>query len=158
VTYLTIRSPFVTLLKGISGIGEVHEVWKHTVDWEKFKQRYVKDGRVNDWEVTQTELANEIENVQNADGNLPIYRRTHLFTVRGMLGLKESDLASGHTETKFMEIIDAITGGFEADPLLGGSILLPALPQFTEINHSSFGGVLCHFTQFTYNAAERTGG
>lgn len=154
MSYLTIRDKMAELLEEVTGIGQVHKIERNSVQWKEFLQRHLKEGRVNDWEILRPITTSEIWAVQNLDGDLPTYLRKHEFQIKGAMGVKDEN----ETEQDFQVLLDAILTKFEANPLLEGRVLTPALMQAEGIGHSTFGGVLCHVAQLTYSASERTGG
>lgn len=152
--YTVIATEIATILNTIAGIGKVHETLRHTVNWEDFFSRHVKDGRVNNWEITRLSSTQTIRAVQNKTANEPFFFDTHQIAIRGAFGLKDSK----DTEKKFNDLIDLIVTEFRKKNLLNGKVDLPRQPQVATIDHRMFGGVLVHFAEITLEAVEFVGG
>ena len=160
-----IRDDIATILEGVTGIGQVHKFIRHTTYWEKYIDRHVKNGRVNDWEITRLSMAQDLTSVQNAQGNEPYYHDPHQVLIRGKMGLKDDGAKS--TEPDFQDLIDAIVIALRRNAVetvstitsrLGGKVLFDLRPDVRTIDHISFGGVLCHLAEIEFLATERVGG
>ncbi len=156
MSFSDIKEEVARILEGVDGIGIVHKFRRHTTTWEEYFKRHVKDGQVNDWEITRTGLNDEISSVQNSAGVDPVFHDTHIVSIRGYVSLVDAK----ESETSFQDLIDRITERFRKidNSTLNGRLIIPAFMQSPEIDHRSFGGVLVHFVQMTFTAVERLGG
>lgn len=152
--YTTISAEIATILKTVSGIGQVHETLRHTVNWEDFLTRHVKNGRVDNWEITRVSSVQTIRAVQNKTANEPFFFDTHQISIRGAFGLKDVK----ETEKTFNDVVDLIVTEFRKKNLLNGKVDLPRQPQVVTIDHRMFGGILVHFAEITLEAVEFVGG
>ena len=153
MTFSDIKEEVANILEGVDGIGKVHRFRRHTTTWEELFKRHVKDGQVNDWEITRTALNDAISSIQNLAGVDPVFHDTHNVVILGYVSLVDAK----ESETTFQDLIDRITERFRKidNNTLNGRIIIPAFMQSPEIGHRSFGGVLVHFVQMTFTAIER---
>lgn len=160
MSFADIRREVANVLNSVKGIGEVHEFRRHSTDWEKIFKRHVKNGQLNNWEISRSSVAQEIDNVQGAIGNEPLFQDAHLVVIVGHLVLNDAK----QTEKTFQDLIDEVKRKFRTNLLLknaGGetpTVLLPITVQVPIIDHRMFGGTLVHFAQMTILAVERVGG
>lgn len=152
--YTTIATEIATILKTVVGIGNVHEFIRHTVNWEDFFNRHVKDGKVNDWEITRVSMAQTIRAVASKDANEPFFFDTHQISMRFAYGLSDHN----ETEKTFNDQVDLVMDKFRVKNLLNGKVDLPRQPQLATITHEMFGSVLVHFAEITLEAVEFVGG
>ena len=152
--FADIRTEFVTLIKSVSGIGRVHDFIRHSTFLDELFSRHSKGGKINDWEITRISAAQELISAQGGFANEPCFHNTHNLVVNGYMSVTD-ELQS---EKEFQDLIDAIVLKIQQNNLLNNSILLPKQLQVPIIEHRTFGGVLVHFAQLTFEAIERVGG
>ncbi len=154
MSFTLIRSQIATLLKAVSGIGQVHEFRRHSTTWEEIYNRHKLDGRINNWEITRSATAQELDTIQGASGTEPLFQDTHSVVILGHMSLDDSK----ETEKTFQTLIDAIVAKLRINQILSGNVLLPRSIQVPIIEHQMFGGILVHFTELNFEAIERVGG
>jgi len=154
MSFATIRTELATLLRSVTGIGQVHEYRRNTKTWEDFYLRHAKNMIVNNWEISRVSREQETIAVQNLGGTAPYYHDTHNLLIIAHMSVKDED----QTEKTFQDLIDAVATKIRQNYLLGGTVLLPREIQVPTIKHTMFGGVLVHYAELTYEAIERVGG
>ena len=152
MTFKTVRTELATLINAVTGIGKVHEFIRHSVFLSEYIAQHEKRGKINDWEITRTAFQQELFGVGNlvSDG---LFHDTHTILIRGYMSVND-ELKS---ELDFQDLIDAIVLKIRQNNTLNGSVILPKQLQAPVIGHQSFGGVLVHFTEMTFEAIERVG-
>lgn len=154
MSFTSIRAVVKTTLESVSGIGQVHDFRRHTTHWEEFYQRHVKDGRVNNWEITRTATEQELIAVQNAAGTEPFFHDTHDILILGHMALKDSL----ESEKTFQTLVDAVVAAFRVNNQLTGTLIVPVQMQGPVIDQRMFGPVLVHSAELRILAVERVGG
>ena len=153
-----IREALKTLISGVDGIaddqGQVHDYVRHSAFWDKFFADNVGGSRINVWEITRRSMGEDLETVQNKLGNEPLFQDNHAVVIIGRMSLNDEDA----TEKIFQDLIDRIIEAVRKNNRLGGAVLLPRQLQIAVIDHRTHGGVLCHYTELTYEAIRREGG
>jgi len=141
-------------MQQVTGIGQVHFYQRHSAHWEQYIQHAVSKGRVNAWYLSRVARPQALAAVDNLGGSEPFFHDTHNIRVHGYMALKDVD----NTEKEFQALIDGIALRIQLNTTLNGAVLLPKMIQAPSIDSKSFGGVLCHFTEMTFEAIVRTGG
>ncbi len=154
MTFATIRTAMKELLEDVVGIGEIHDYVRHTRFWDEFFNRTIKDGRVNQWEITRSAAAQTISAADDASGVEPLFHDTHNMVIFGRMSLDDS----AESEKDFQALIDNIVEAVRKDTRLGGLLILPREMQVPLIEHREYGGVLTHFARLEFEAIERVGG
>ena len=156
MSFADIRAEIVTILKTVDGIGQVHDYIRHTTFWNEYFRDHTKNMQVNTWEVSRRNTGEAVSAVENQVSVEPFYNDVHQVIILGRMSLND-DKAS---EKQFQTLISAIVEKFRQDPnnLLNGKVFLPRQIQVPIIEPRTYGGVLCHFCEMTYEAIERVGG
>lgn len=154
MAFSDIRDEIVTILKTVTGIGRVNEFARHTTFLDEVFSRYIKNGKLNYWEVTRTQADQRIRAVQNANGNEPLFFDTHQVMISGFLSLND-DLK---TENTFQALVDNVVAKFRVTNLLNGKVILPRFAQVPTIGHRKLTSILVHFAEITFEAIEPVGG
>lgn len=154
MAFQPIRDELVKIIKAVDGIGKVHDYRRHTTAWVEIYERHKTGGVINNWEITRTALGQDVGALQNLAGNEPFFHDNHSILILGHMTVNDDKA----TEKTFQDLIDAIVKAIRLDNRLNGSVLLPRSLQAPVINYSSFGGILVHNTELTYEAIRREGG
>lgn len=154
MAFAAIRDEIETLLKTVDKIGTVHTYLRHTTFWNEYLQRHVEAGEINDWEITRTATAQELIAVQGSVGTEPYFHDTHSVLIIGRMSLKDDE----KSEQDFQELVDNVVAKFRVNNLLNNKVLLPKQAQVPVIEHRTFGGILIHYAEITFEAVERVGG
>lgn len=154
MAFAAIRDEIKTILEAVDGIGEVHDYVRHTVFWDEYLRDHVKAGQINTWEITRTATAQELISVQGLAGTEPFYHDTHSVVIIGRMSLTDDE----KSEQDFQALVDAIVAAFRVNNLLNNKVLLPKQAQVPIIEHRTFGGILIHYCEVTFEAIERVGG
>ena len=154
MSFATVRTEIKTLLESVAGIGKVHDFRRHTRFWDDFFQRHVADGQVNNWEITRRSFTQDVFAVQNAAGNEPFFHDQHEILITGYMSLNDAN----ETEKTFQTLVDNIIAKIRVNNQLNSTTILPRQLQVPIIEHRTFGGVLVHFAEMTFEAIERVGG
>lgn len=154
MAFAAIRDEIKTILEGVAGIGKVHAYRRHTTFWDEYFRDHVKSGEVNTWEISRTATAQEIIAVQGSVGTEPFFHDTHSVLIVGRMSLKDDE----KSEQDFQALVDAIVAAIRVKNLLNGKVLLPKQAQVPVIEHRTFGGILVHYCEVTFEAVERVGG
>ena len=152
--YDAIRLEIRSQMLQVVNIGQIHLRRRHTRFWDEMYRRHKKAGRLNTWEITRISVAQSLNSVQGALGTEPFFHDGHGILIRGHMALDDSK----KTEDTFQQILDDIRLRIQLNNRLNGAVLLPRQLQTPEIGHETFGGVLCHFAELTYDAVVRVGG
>jgi len=152
MTFKTVRTELATLIKTAVGIGRVHEFIRHSRFLDEFIAKTQKDGIINDWEISRIAFSQELFGVGNlvSDG---LFHDTHTTIIRGYLSVVDEN----ESEKTFQDLVDAIVLIIRQNNTLNGTVILPKQLQAPTIGHETFGGVLVHFTEMTFEAIERVG-
>lgn len=154
MSFATVRTEIKTLLESVSGIGKVHDFRRHTRFWDDFFERHIADGKVNNWEITRGSFSQEVFAVQNSAGNEPFFHDQHEVSITGYMSLNDEN----ESEKTFQTLIDNIIAKIRVNNQLNNTTILPRQLQVPVIEHRTFGGVLVHFAELTFEAIERVGG
>lgn len=151
MAFAPIRDAFVTLLKTVEGIGQVHNRRRHETFWDEFFKTVDKDGRLNTWEVGRRELVVTIAAPGGTVGNPPCLTDNHTLLLIGRMAVSDGN----ESEIEFHKVMDAIKKAQALDDRLGGAYLQPAFMQIELIEHRTYGGVLVHYCEMTLEARRR---
>ena len=154
MSFSDVRDEVKKILDAIDGIGEVHAYLRHSTFWDEYLKRHVKGGQINDWEITRTATAQELIAIGGSVGTEPYFHDTHSVLITGRMSLKDDE----KSEQDFQALVDKVVAAFRVKNLLNGAVLLPRQAQVPVIEHQTFGGILVHFCQVTFEAIERVGG
>lgn len=154
MAFKEVRDEIETILKDVADIGEVHAYLRHSTFWDEYFKRHVKAGEINDWEITRTATAQELINIQGSVGTEPYFHDTHSILIIGRMSLTDDE----KSEQDFQALVDAIVAAFRVKNLLNGAVLLPKQAQVPVLEHRTFGGILVHYCEITFEAVERVGG
>ena len=152
--YDAIRLEIRSQMLQVTNIGQIHLRRRLTRFWENIFKRHKQDGRLNTWEITRTAVGQDLNSAQGAAGTEPFFHDTHEILIRGFMAVKDEK----DTETTFQQVVDDIRLRIQLNNRLNGAVLLPKQLQVPTIDHETFGGVLCHFVEMTYEAVVRVGG
>jgi len=134
-----IRTAIANLLKGATGIGQVHEYERYAkrmADFVKFYQG--PDATINGWNIRRVSEAR----TSNAIGRINV---TTNWRISGYVAIND-ELQS---ELKFDDIIDKICQAFATDETLGGAVASTVVDnlhggQLDESEPVEMSEVLCH--------------
>ena len=154
MAFAAIRDEIKTILESVTDTGEVHAYRRHSTFWDEYLRDHVKAGQINTWEITRTATAQELINVQGSVGTEPYFHDTHSVLIVGRMSLKDDE----KSEQDFQALVDAIVAAFRLKNLLNGAVLLPKQAQVPVLEHRTFGGILVHYCEITFEAVERVGG
>jgi hypothetical protein len=135
------------LLQGVSGIGEVHDYERWSNDWSQFLSLFKDaEGKINGWMISRKSTEAEFDTT-----TLTVMRR-HLFLIRGVYGLRDSDAS----ETTFQALVEGIQNALDgASVTLTGVALNHGAANVRTIEARVFGTVLCHYTEIAYEVEEQ---
>jgi hypothetical protein len=147
-----IRAQIYAILSGVTDIGKVYDYERWAADWTTFinffKVTIDEADQIRGWEIGRRSA----KEAQTVLGISSLSReRTHLFVIRGYMGLSDADA----TEKIFNDLIEAVATAFRANKTLNGSARDHDFIQAEVIDMRTFGGVLCHYTELTIMVYER---
>ena len=154
MAFKEVRDEIETILKDVAKIGKVHAYRRHSTFWDEYFRDHVEAGQINTWEITRTATAQELINVQGSVGTEPYFHDTHSVLIIGRMALKDDE----KSEQDFQELVDSVVAKFRVNNLLNNKVLLPKQAQVLVIEHRTFGGILVHYCEITFEAVERVGG
>ena len=147
-----IKARIVTVLQGVSGIGQVYPRTR-LVNIEAVQiSDFVANGVLNTWFVSRS--ASDIEEIGSIHHIAPQW---DTISVHGFYAAKDSD----ESETAFDELADAALKGVHDDSnypsLFAGTIRVAEAPKIRTIDYRHFGvsKVLCHHTEITIRVMSR---
>lgn len=147
-----IRAAIKTTLSGVTNIGKVYDYERWAIDWATFialfKTTVSGVDQIRGWEIGRRSVAEKkIVIGIGASSN----EKTHVFIIRGYLGLNDA----AETEKTFNALIEAIATAFRSDKTLGGAARDHDYIQAQTIDMRIFGGVLSHYCELTLTVHER---
>ena len=154
MSYADVRTRLKGVIKGVKGVGRVHDYMVNSTNWEEYFKNHLEKGRVNDWEISRSGLQHAPYDVGSSQATESVWSAMHTITVQGSLSLKDS----GKTEVEFQDTVDALATALRENTLLDGLLVLAMEPIEATITHVMFGNVLVHRANFTFPAVERTKG
>ncbi len=152
-----IREQIKTILRGVSGIGVVHDYNRLAVDWNKVLSRFQDaEGKINTCMFAREKMIKRL--VTGGEGPK---ERGHVFVCRCIMGLNDAQ----ETGILFDELLTAIEERFESYDTLNGACMTctpgwgPMAGQtgmnVDSIEERMFGNVLCHYAELRICAVER---
>jgi hypothetical protein len=135
-----IRAEIKSKLESVTGIGQVQDYRRHTIDWNEIATLFKSGSKINGWIIDWTSAPQTKE----ASGSIILNRR-HTFRVWGLYSLKDN-VASAKT---FDDLVEAILNEFSKDQDLIQYVRWPddAPPGIVAMDEQMFTGVLCHRAQ-----------
>jgi len=141
-----IRSQIKTKLEAITGVSNVYEYKRFCNDWHTYKELFVKDSRVNTWEIERKSFSATAHG-----GNGDVEDTTHNFVIRGFYSFND-ELA---TEKTFQDLVDTICSSFLSDPTLSGKAKIVHVPITGSFSMGKLGEVLCHLVDINITIEDR---
>lgn len=140
-----IRGEIVKLLKGVTGIGIVHDYERWTADWKRYLALFAPKGQevINGWTVTRTS-SDEEPHAENQ------HYRFHRMVIRGYYSHKD-DAASERT---FQDLVERVCDSLRVNRSLNGVAEHAEPPQVTVVEPRAFGDVLCHYAEIHLTVEE----
>ena len=161
MSWETIRDYTSTLVKGVSGIGNVYTYRRNWKFWSQIYENAVVGNLLNNWEITRNGTERTIDAVGSSYGNLPYYRWKHKVAIIGHMSLNDE----AASEQTFQLLVTNIIKALNADPVMSlangyVNLLLVPSPSVSaaKITEVEWAKVLCHTTEITFDAIERTTG
>ena len=142
----TVRTKIKTLMEAVTGIGTVYDYKRYVNDWETYKNLFVKDSKVNTWEIQRT--TGESESYGGSGGR---ENRTHNFIIRGFYAIDDK-LAS---EKTFQDLTDLVVTAFRDQPTLSGIANIVNFPITWTFSDGKLGDVLVHIVEINLSVEER---
>jgi hypothetical protein len=139
--YSSLRASIISVLEGVTDVGEVHGRERFTADPAKFldlfKTLIGSTTQIRAWLILR-ERADPIEDT--AFGEV---RRRHLFVLQGLLGFQDSTDTYGTLQT----LVDTVMAAFDAQTTLSASgVIVRSVGPCTlrAFENVQFGSTLCH--------------
>lgn len=146
----TIRLKIKNLLLTIDGIGRVYDYKRYSADWGSYKELFIKDSKVNEWEVQRIGFQIQPRGSQAVQGK--VKDTLHDLVIRGFYAF--TDVPS--SEKTFDTLIDSVTNLFIANQDLDGTCEIINIPVVGTIVFGHLGSVLCHVVDIKLSVRERT--
>lgn len=147
-------------IKLVDNVGTVHTRQRLVRFWDDFYKKFrapdANKRLLSDWEITRAAATQDINSPQGQGGTEPFFFDTHDIRILGRFAVSDQD--PNNSESRFMKVIDDIVVRIRLNNRLNGAVLLPRNMQAPTIEHQTFGGVLCHFTEMQFEAVVRVGG
>lgn len=148
------RTQIKTILEGVSGIGKVYAYQRWANDWQALLKLFkTTSDKINAWMITR-EKTSQIRMTMGEK------ERAHIFLMRGLYGLNDSD----GTELIFQDLIEDIVTAFDAAETLNdtarttnpdwGPMADSVGLQVDIVEQRVFGSVLCHYAECRLCAIE----
>jgi len=141
-----IKTQIKTKLEAISGVEKVYDYKRFCSDWVTYKDLFVKDSRVNTWEIERKSFSRMARG-----GPGDIEDVTHEFIIRGFYSFYDA-LA---TEKTFQNLVETICADFIDDPTLGGKAKIVHMPITGEFTMGMLGQILCHVVTINISISDR---
>jgi hypothetical protein len=145
----TIRAQLKTLLESVTGIGRVYDYKRYSSDWGTYKQLFVKNSKVNEWEIQRNALVVEPRGSQATAGK--VKDTVHNLVIRGFYAFTDDP----SSEKPFDTLVDSITDLFIRNQDLNGTAEIINIPITGEISFGQLGDVLCHVVEIKLSVRER---
>ena len=140
MSYAAIRTALAARLQQVSGVGKAHAWVRFTKsghDSAEFRDLFVRNSRVNVWQITRTGFSDAQSAV---DQNVVV--RTHTLEVYSFISVQDST----GSENFHQDTLDHVADNLRAAPRnLGGACFSHSLVEVTSISRVMFyENVLCH--------------
>lgn len=147
MTINAIRAQLKTVILTVSGIGVVYDYKRFCNDWATYRDLFVKDSKVNEWEIQRNGFS-----VIGHGGNGIVKDNNHDLILRGFYAFTDTP----SSEKVFDTLIDAITDKLILQPNLSGTAKIVHIPYVGTIDMKFLGQVLCHVVEIQLQVEERT--
>lgn len=130
-----------TTLEGVDGIGTVYDSLRKTSSDTKFKEAFMKDGKINSWLITR-------ESSMTDDGQQTgTTTDTHGLVVLGYYGFED-----GVSEPVLQALVDSVRRAFNklSTRRFAEGVYWSGPMQAPSIYLANFGGKLCHVVRLTW--------
>jgi len=145
-----IRSQIKIVLDSVSGIGSTYDYKKFSNQWESYKDLFVKNSRVNTWEVQRNAFEISTKGSQARQGK--VKGSIHSMVIRGFYSFVDNPSSEKEIDT----LIDSITDALMENQDLNGSVEIINVPITGTISFGFLGEVFCHIVEIDLNVQERT--
>ena len=145
----SVRDAIKETLKGVSGIGVVHDYERWTVDWGRYLSLFKPKGQdvINGWTVSRAS-SSEVASTSRQ------YFRTHRFIIKGYYSQRDS----AGSEKVFQDLIERVCDALRANRNLNQTADRVEPPQVDLVETRSLGEVLCHYCQISLMVEEEISG
>lgn len=149
MAYTTLLAQIKSAVEGVPNIGVVRDYlrwWRTDKDFlDLFKTTIGGTEQIRGWTITRDGVPG---NDRYATGGQ--HRVTHMFVIRGLLGLQDST----GTEKTFQALIDSVVDALDDTVTLGGNVRSAGPATVPTITHREFGTVLCHYCEIHFPVTE----
>jgi len=140
-----IRAEIVSVLGGITDIGQVSGYKRPAITEKELKDRYgaLIGGKnvIRGWTVSRTETPEERVTFPSK------HRREYVYVIEGFWGLKDDAAEANASETDFQAMIETICATFRPLHDLNAKTKWTSPVQVRVVDHRIFGGVLTHHVE-----------
>lgn len=150
-----IKARIATVLKGVTGIGQVY-TYRRNLNAEKDQKLLVRGGRIHVWFVFR-----DMTTLTDLDVNQGLVQQQDTLVMEGFMGVSDAD----DTEELFDGIVDSVLQAVNSDrkPTNSGGTLLNGLvsnamtPSVRKFEFATYGqsAVLCHHVEIAMKVVQR---
>jgi len=141
-----IKTEIKTKLEAISGVENVYDYKRFCSDWATYKDLFVKDSKVNTWEIERKSFSRT-----GRGGSGAIEDITHDFIIRGFYSFFDAYTS----EKTFQNLVETICADFINDPTLGGKAQMVEMPITGTFSTGKLGEVLTHIVEISLSVKDR---
>lgn len=149
MAYTTLLAQIKSAVEGVTGIGVVRDYlrwWSDKKDFlDLFRTTIGGQAQIRGWTITRDGIP---FNERYAQGGK--HRVTHMFVIRGVLGLQDGTA----TEKTFQALVDSVVDALDDAVTLGGNVRSAGPATAAAITHRGFGEVLCHYCEIQFPVTE----
>ena len=140
-----IRVDLYNAVAGVTMVGMVHDYERWSATWDAYLTHYRDDilEQIRGWSIGYGGFIEE--EYEQGDARL----RSHLFTIRGVMAVEDSE----ETEKTWSELAEAVADAIKDDATLQANYYR-VLPAELRVELRMFGSVLCHYAELAQRVVE----
>jgi len=129
----TVRAQIKSTLEGVSGIGRVHDYYRHSRSVAKFLELMRSDNTVNGCMIRRKKTA-------TIRDTMPTLKRTHHFWISFIYEMDDAN----ESEITFQALLEAVFTAFKSDETIGGTCINSDPFQIEDVDELEIGETLYH--------------
>lgn len=140
--FAAIRDAIHDILAGVSGIGQVHNRLRWSIDTTKFKAMFSAAGKINGWTITRTATPESRDTVGEN-------QRHYQFTIEGYYSFEDSDTPAQSSEQILQALVESICDAFRPNPTINDLGFTFEPVQVVMIEPRKFATFLVHYVKLS---------
>lgn len=141
-----IREQIVSIISGVSSIGNVYDYQRFVKDEATFRNLFLSSSELKVWMVKKIQ-GNE---VPIALGYPAAAKVEHIYEIEGWVGLSDANAS----EKTLANLIEGISGVLRSNITLNGTCFLHHFCEVKQIGHQNLFGRLCNYTKLGLKVEE----